>query len=86
MSPWREEELQRGRAHHPHCTVGVGKLGAGRAVGPQPGRQIKAAWGQGPWMGGTAHLGLCALQLPASPFPGHHLLFHLLPKPGCLGL
>lgn len=44
---------------------------------------------QGPWSLArvfTAHLGLCRLQLSASPIPGDHLLLHLLPEPCCLGL
>lgn len=64
------------------------------AVRTQPDGRSSVSWDAGhsgmgvkvPGAGPTAHLGLRGLQLAASPLPGDHLLFHLLPKPDCLGL
>jgi hypothetical protein len=84
--------MERGRAsgwaglttHTVHCQSREvrGRHGSGASA-----RETDvSSMGHGPWTGVTAHLGLRALQLPASPFPGNHLLFHLLPKPRRLGL
>lgn len=87
------QKLQMTHKARVHVCIGKARVGSGDTEARGSSTQVQSELGHGAqWCKGhglhglAAHLGLGALQFATSSLPGHHFLFHLLPKPCRLSL